>query len=607
MRKIIFIFALMLFTYSSVLSQSDFEDKTQRPNDWGKSPSEKVYNNGIQEKSNIPDYLIEQFKNAKLSRNQSEKIRVGNEIQKFLKPSNPAPEGSYEPTKIVSNIQQPPFTPDWNPTDVTIYTGDVGYVSGYRQMDMKMGEDGWLYLAVNRRNVSGYNGAISIYRSSNGGLNWTNIMNAQNTAAYFGNISMLVEKRHATNNDSVRINVYYSRAAATTFNDATVEVLSTRRDGTGAFALNFASPPAGHKYEYPSACSDGMYWDVATYMHIIVREVSNDGLTYYGMRHFLTTDFGRTYTDVLIPTGNPDYYPSAAYCEKGTGNDSIYIAVERRITTTQYEIRALITCEWLTANHYVYYITAATAGIKYEKPCIAVQQQQANVQRRIMITCTKNNIARYHISQTGGASWMVDGALGSTTQLADFTWCNTDSLTSTGGYAIACFVDQNGDSITVRRGNIEGSLGPFLYKRNGFMSTGYLAPVCAVYKSGVNKYSAFAYAGQGPTNVYYNQEILPVGITPISNIADKFTLSQNYPNPFNPETNIKFSVAQGSDKVVLIVYDVMGRVIQTLVNETLKPGIYETSFDGSKLSSGVYFYKLTSGNFSEVKKMTFIK
>ena len=66
-------------------------------------------------------------------------------------------------------------------------------------------------------------------------------------------------------------------------------------------------------------------------------------------------------------------------------------------------------------------------------------------------------------------------------------------------------------------------------------------------------------------------------------------------------------LVSGGDLVQLKVYDVMGREVQTLVNESLKPGTYETSFDGSALNSGVYFYKLMTDGFTETKKMLMIK
>jgi hypothetical protein len=99
----------------------------------------------------------------------------------------------------------------------------------------------------------------------------------------------------------------------------------------------------------------------------------------------------------------------------------------------------------------------------------------------------------------------------------------------------------------------------------------------------------------------------PIGIHNISGVVpDKYSLEQNYPNPFNPVTNIKFSVPK-STMVNLKVFDVTGREIWTLVDERLEMGSYEYSFNASGLSSGVYFYKLTAGDFSSVKRMVLVK
>jgi hypothetical protein len=107
-----------------------------------------------------------------------------------------------------------------------------------------------------------------------------------------------------------------------------------------------------------------------------------------------------------------------------------------------------------------------------------------------------------------------------------------------------------------------------------------------------------------------------VGVQLISTeLPYAFSLGQNFPNPFNPTTKIKFDIAPtlssprglGGDLVQLKVFDIMGREVSTLVNEQLAPGTYETTFDGSALSSGIYFYKLTSGDFSATKKLTLLK
>jgi hypothetical protein len=98
-----------------------------------------------------------------------------------------------------------------------------------------------------------------------------------------------------------------------------------------------------------------------------------------------------------------------------------------------------------------------------------------------------------------------------------------------------------------------------------------------------------------------------IGIQNISSeVPSSFTLHQNYPNPFNPVTNIKFDIQKSSD-VKIIISDVMGREITTLVNEQLKPGTYEVDWDASNYTSGVYFYKLYTGDFAETRKMILIK
>ncbi len=91
-----------------------------------------------------------------------------------------------------------------------------------------------------------------------------------------------------------------------------------------------------------------------------------------------------------------------------------------------------------------------------------------------------------------------------------------------------------------------------------------------------------------------------------SSIPSSFKLSQNYPNPFNPSTIINFSVPFTSH-VSLNVYDILGRKIAALINEVKPAGNYKVFFNGSGLSSGVYFYRLQAGNYSAVKKLILLK
>lgn len=98
----------------------------------------------------------------------------------------------------------------------------------------------------------------------------------------------------------------------------------------------------------------------------------------------------------------------------------------------------------------------------------------------------------------------------------------------------------------------------------------------------------------------------PVGIKQISSIVKEFSLNQNYPNPFNPTTKIGFSIPK-SNYVDLRVYDILGREVKTLLSQQLTVGEYEIDFDAKNLASGMYYYRLQSGDNVSVKKMTLVK
>lgn len=104
--------------------------------------------------------------------------------------------------------------------------------------------------------------------------------------------------------------------------------------------------------------------------------------------------------------------------------------------------------------------------------------------------------------------------------------------------------------------------------------------------------------------VKYSQTI---GIQIISSeIPEQYILTQNYPNPFNPVTNIEFSIPK-TGFVMLEIFDVLGRKAETLVNAELKPGTYKVDWTASNYPSGIYFYRLSAGPFSESRKMILVK
>ena len=89
-------------------------------------------------------------------------------------------------------------------------------------------------------------------------------------------------------------------------------------------------------------------------------------------------------------------------------------------------------------------------------------------------------------------------------------------------------------------------------------------------------------------------------------LPKEYALLQNYPNPFNPSTTIKYELPRASD-VTLCIFDVLGREVSMLLNDRRDAGVHAVKFDGSNLTSGVYFYRLRAGDFAQTKKLLILR
>lgn len=241
---------------------------------------------------------------------------------------------------------------------------------------------------------------------------------------------------------------------------------------------------------------------------------------------------------------------------------------------------------------------------------------------------------RVYLSTNNGEVWtLINNGISNNVIVVCFAFSGNTIYTGTnegtnGGIYVST---NNGGNWTLLRGSEVNSIttsgtsivigtynGVFLSSNNGITwqdkNQGFQYSYPIAYSLLIK--NNYTFVGMGSYNMFsgisYNSvwrrelwELLDV-----KNISSKtplsYSLSQNYPNPFNPTTKIKFDIMRLGD-VKIIVYDITGREIQALVNEKLSPGTYEVSFDGSQLTSGVYFYKLITGGFTETKKMILIK
>jgi len=142
--------------------------------------------------------------------------------------------------------------------------------------------------------------------------------------------------------------------------------------------------------------------------------------------------------------------------------------------------------------------------------------------------------------------------------------------------------NSNGNNPWVANVNLYAGNGKGLVLGNDF----------SLYAVGMFYYSVLKYSQSNITGVVQTSSVIP----------DKFSLGQNYPNPFNPATKISFGI-QKSGYVELTVFDITGKSAKTLLNKNLNAGTYSVDFNASDLPSGAYFYRLTTSEFTETKKM----
>ncbi len=125
--------------------------------------------------------------------------------------------------------------------------------------------------------------------------------------------------------------------------------------------------------------------------------------------------------------------------------------------------------------------------------------------------------------------------------------------------------------------------------------------------AGDNPYFCVTHGGQGGVGMSGVVSVMnPVSVSDQNLAVNKFVLEQNYPNPFNPSTVIRYQTAEKSN-VILIVYNSIGKKISTLLNEVKPKGTFTIEFDGSNLSSGIYYLRFQAGTFTDTKKMVLLR
>ncbi|CAN5636562.1 hypothetical protein BH10BAC5_BH10BAC5_01150 [soil metagenome] len=280
---------------------------------------------------------------------------------------------------------------------------------------------------------------------------------------------------------------------------------------------------------------------------------------------------------------------------------------------------------YVGTNNGVFYSTNQGDSWNYTNNYVTVNC--LNVQNSLILAGTPNGT---YISTNNGLSWSVNN-IGLTNQyIYSVTESNNNIFVGTDN---GVFISTNTGQSWAATSYLGGVANLRVYTLNSINNVVIAGTGSGIYTTTNNgihwaaKNEGFHYQNLNTNTLvntlYLNENFMLAGISDNSiwrrttneitdvttepvQLINNFSLSQNYPNPFNPLTNIKFSLLKNSF-VNLKVIDITGKQVAELVNENLQAGSFNYSFDGTGLTSGVYFYKLSAGNFSEVKKMVLMK
>jgi photosystem II stability/assembly factor-like uncharacterized protein len=339
-----------------------------------------------------------------------------------------------------------------------------------------------------------------------------------------------------------------------------------------------------------------------------------EGVVNGGAKLLKTTDGGATWNVVLETSPNGGYFTGIAFTKARSNLFGLAIA-ERIYRSSNSGVN------WIELN-------PGTVGV-------------SNAQNSLMIVDNyfygfglNNGAARVRLTTDNSASWSTQHLSVSGNYTSAIAFHSNKLLgvaaTSTSMPFISRTTDGGASWTNVDIGpGLTGNCyvnwiadGPVIYimGENGGIkrSTDNGLNWVSMYTAGVNNLKHFDFVQY--TNIVYGWAValdgrviklvdtlaVLTGVNSNNNIPGSFSLEQNYPNPFNPTSLIEFSLPKESF-VKLSVYDALGREIDVLVNENRKPGIYQALFDGSDFNSGVYFYQLQAGEFTQTKKMILVK
>ncbi|MCE1164132.1 MAG: T9SS type A sorting domain-containing protein [Bacteroidetes bacterium] len=474
---------------------------------------------------------------------------------------------------------------------------------------------GRIYVAGTAYNSTGSD-TLKIFTSADGGASWTLIYKIGYSVA---GVHFRADELDIEAIDNGSASYVYIAGGLDYSSTAYSFVARVKSDGTESFYSYLYNTTASVKHTYPRITSDNSNYTSASYIYMVLTQDSLITPT-----HHLKSKLVRI-TNPFVAT------PTLTYGSQNGGGGAFWwnasgvadstilyndIAYSDSVTT---DVLVLVSNFYRLGfnNLYMAYTKDYGATAPYWTPQIT--EANVNYKPRIaatgldstylMLCYTRQYNATdwdpyYQRTSNNGTTWTsgyVNGAT-DTTVYTDVVAIPRVSNTFRIAYSVNHSTTSDFYSRSFNKGTflnifqlnpITASYG-FTPGRAGYRYAA--SDSCFNIMEGANGGYLYAFTGCSGTVTGIGNNTSPV----------TFKLGQNYPNPFNPVTKISYALPK-QGFVTLKIYDVLGKEVATLVNESKNAGEYTVDFNASSLSSGVYFYKLESGSFSDIKKMTLIK
>ena len=503
----------------------------------------------------------------------------------------------------------PPFiNQDWIVGEVIIYSGNISTPTNGnpnpfdRLIKVESDSNGIQYTAF----VNGTRDTLFVYKSA-GTLhgNWSRIQYIlPGSGQKFHSFDMFIA-------DS--LNVFRLGFALSTVSengsgyDGSLFWATMNDNGSGFRAQVIQATPGGRGLISPAIISDGYTWSANnTYWYVAYQNVDvNTGVGNLALLS-LTDDWGYNW---LIDTARSSYNDYELDVEYTYDADTIYVLLTNNLTTSNENLRLRYSAlsNIGTGVSFKQYNPASTSAPE-KAGCLTSNRSSSDLVVTYTIVESGNNNISYSYG-IDGYTWITGVPLSNSSQSE--TRAKIECQENAGIYHICHVSTISGyDSVIYyKSSNISTGFGDRHAVNDYFnSSSSSVSPDIVGFKfSSPTSAGGTAFAGSGESTLYYDNSVLFVGIKPFRNEIPKvFSLLQNYPNPFNPITVIEFNIPK-NEFVTLNVYNVTGELVKSLLSSGINAGSFKYSFDGSGLSSGIYFYRLQAGEYTETRKMILIK